>query len=205
MTEDKLKKLLQRADRAAGGATEVRVDVSAVRRRAGRKSMLNLIVPLAAAAVLMIALGIMALMFKSKEPTQEQQKVALLEDRIKQLQARTDAIIGLIQQVLDEEKRQSRLDELQAQLASIPDPIEQVQEQVDKTAFILVYQADRFYRELNQTDSAIEAYNRVIKLFPESRWAQVARQRLEEIKNKKSNKTDSKGDMKWKQQNASWS
>ena len=77
-----------------------------------------------------------------------------------------------------------------------------MQKQVDKAAFILVYQADRLYRELNQTDSAVEAYNRVIHLFPENQWARVARQRIEEIESKKSKKTESKGDLKWKLQNA---
>ncbi|OHB82850.1 MAG: hypothetical protein A2Z38_12720 [Planctomycetes bacterium RBG_19FT_COMBO_48_8] len=133
----------------------------------------------------MVALSISALMFRTTEPTTEQEKIAVLETRIKQLQARTDAALSLIQEVLDEERRQSRLDELQAQLASIPDPLEEVQNQFDKTAFILVYQADRLYRELNQTDSAVENYNRVIELFPENRWAKVARQRLSEIENKK--------------------
>ena len=133
----------------------------------------------------MVALSISALMFRTTEPTPEQEKIALLETRIKQLQARTDAALGLIQEVLDEERRQSRLDELQAQLASIPDPLEEIENQADKTAFILVYQADRLYRELNLTDSAVENYNRVIKLFHENRWAKVARQRLSEIENKK--------------------
>jgi len=185
MTEDEIKKLLQEADKTAGGAAPVRVNLSAIRRRAGRRNMVILAAPLASAAVLMVALSILAPMFRTAEPTPEQEKIALLETRIKQLQARTDAALGLIQEVLDEERRQSRLDELQAQLASIPDPLEEVQNQVDKTAFILVYQADRLYRELKQTDSAVENYNRVIALFPENRWAKVARQRLSEIKNKK--------------------
>jgi TolA-binding protein len=144
-----------------------------------------MVAPLASAAVLMVALSILTVMFRTPEPKVEQEKIALLETRIKQLQARTDAALGLIQEVLEDERRQSRLDELQAQLASIPDPLEEVQNQVDKTAFILVYQADRLYRELNQTDSAVENYNRVIKLFPENRWAKVARERLSEIENKK--------------------
>jgi len=185
MTEDEIKILLQQADKTAAGAAPVRVNLSAIRRRAGRKNMITLVAPLAAAAVLMVALSISALMFRTTEPTQEQEKIALLETRIKQLQARTDAALGLIQEVLDEERRRSRLDELQAQLASIPDPLEEIREQVDKTAFILVYQADRLYNELNQTDSAVENYNRVIKLFPENRWAKVARQRLSEIENRK--------------------
>jgi len=185
MTEDEIKKLLQRADRTAGGTAPVRVNLSAIHRRAGRKSMITLAAPLASAAVLMVALSISALMFRTAEPTEEQKKIVLLETQIKQLQARTDAALSLIQEVLEEERRQSRLDELQAQLASIPDPLEEIQNQVDKTAFILVYQADRLYRELNQTDSAVENYNRVITLFPENRWAKVARQRLSEIQKQK--------------------
>ena len=96
-----------------------------------------------------------------------------------------------------------RIEELEAQLASIPDPLEELNKQVDKTAYILIYQADRLYKELNQTDSAVENYNRVVELFPENRWANVARERLKEIENRKSEKTDLKGDMKWKPQNVS--
>jgi tetratricopeptide (TPR) repeat protein len=185
MKEDKIKNLLRQADKAAGGIAPVKVDVSSIRRRANRKNMIIMIAPLTAAAVLMVALSIMSLRFRSTEPTREQEKIALLENQIKQLQARTDAALSLIQEVLDEERKQSRLDELQAQLASIPDPLEETRKQVDKTAFILVYQADRLYNELNQTNSAVENYNRVIELFPENRWAKVARQRLSEIENRK--------------------
>jgi hypothetical protein len=185
MTEDEIKKLLQEADKTAGGIAPVRVNLSAIRRRAYRKNTIILVAPLAAAAVLMVALSILALTFRTTEPTQEQEKIALLETQIEQLQARTDAALSLIQEVLEEERRQSRLDELQAQLASISDPIEEIRKQVDKTAFILVYEADRLYNELNQTDSAVENYNRVIKLFPENRWAKVARQRLSEIENRR--------------------
>jgi tetratricopeptide (TPR) repeat protein len=192
MREDEIKKLLQQADRTAGEPAPVRVSLSAIHRRANRKRRMILVAPLAAAAVLMVAVGISALRFRNAEPTEEQKRIALLEGQVKQLQARTDAAFNFIQQVLEEERRQSRLDKLEAQLASIPDPLEEVQKQVDKTAFILVYQADRLYRELNQTDSAVENYKRVIELFPDNRWAKVARQRLSEIKNEKSNKTKQK-------------
>jgi tetratricopeptide (TPR) repeat protein len=185
MREQEIKNLLQRADKTAGGAKSVSMNLSVIRSRANRKNMIIMAAPLASAAVLMVTLSILALMFRTAEPTEEQKKIAMLESRIKQLQARTDAALSLIHQVLEEERRQSRLDELQAQLASIPDPLEEVQNQVDKTAFTLVYQADRLYRELNQTDSAVENYKRVIELFPENRWAKVARQRLSEIKDRK--------------------
>ena len=185
MTKDKLEELLQEADRIAGEPTQMRVDVSAIRRRADRRRLSSLAGPVATAAVLMIALGFGVVAIRTPEPTGEQKKIASLEDQVKQLQASTDAALALIHEVLEDERRQNRLEELEAQLASIPDPLEQVQRQVDKTAFILVYQADRLYRELNETESAVETYNRVIKLFPRNQWATVARQRLFEIEGRR--------------------
>lgn len=201
MTEDKLKNLLQKADSYAGPPDSVRIDISSLHRRAYRRHIKYSLAPLAAAAVLLIGVAIWKLPAKAPETAPGQDKIASLESRIQRLQASTDAAIELIHQVLEQEKRQSRLNELQAQLASIPDPLEEVQQQVDKTAFILVYQADRLYRELNQTESAVETYKRVIELFPENQWAQVARERLAEIKEKQSYKIELKGNSKWKLQN----
>ena len=202
MTEDEIKTLLQKADETAGGPAFARVNLSAIRRRANRRRFVNIAGPVAAAAVLVAALSIWGLTLKTARATRERQRIASLENQVKQLQARADAAMSLIREVLEQERRQQRLDELEAQLASIPDPLEEMRKQVDKTAFMLVYQADRLYNQLNQTDSAVDNYKRVIKLFPENRWARVARQRLEEIESKKSHKTNSKGDLKWKLQNA---
>ena len=185
MTEGKIKNLLQQADRIAGRPAHARVDLAAVRRRAGRRHLASLASPIVAAAILMIALGIWSLTIKTPKPTGEQRKVASLETQVKQLQASTDAALAMIHEVLEDERRQSRLDELEAKLASIPDPLEEIERQVDKTAFILVYQADRLYRELNETESAVKTYNRVIKLFPRNQWATVARKRLSEIENRR--------------------
>jgi Tfp pilus assembly protein PilN len=189
MTEDKINKLLYEVDQTAGGPVPVSVDLSAVRRRANRRQTVNLAVRVAAAAVVLFALGLWS--FTAKK-TWDQQKIVALEDQIKQLQTQTDATLNLIREVLDEERKQRRLSELRDQLASYSDPLEEIQKQVDKTAFILVYQANR-YRELDQKASAIRAYNRVIELFPQSRWAEVARQRLSEIQNNQHN--NSKGDL----------
>ncbi|GAG51767.1 unnamed protein product, partial [marine sediment metagenome] len=60
MTEDKIKNLLQEADRMAGLPGPVSANLSAiVRRRAHRRHLLvSLTPPLAAAAVILIAAGI---------------------------------------------------------------------------------------------------------------------------------------------------
>ena len=202
MSDQRIEKLLQQADRTAGRPARVRVDIADIRRRANRRRLVNVAGPVAAAAVLMIALGIWSITLRTTPTTPEQDKIASLENQVKQLQARSDAAMSLIREVLEQERRQQRLDKLEAELASIPNPLEEMQKQVDKTASMLVYQADRLYQELNQTDSAVEAYNRVIRLFPENQWARIARERLTKIENKRSNKTDSKGDLKWKLQNA---
>lgn len=191
MTEDKIKNLLQKADQTAAGPAPVSANLAAdVRRRANRRQTVNLTARIAAAAVVVIALGIWSYTAKK---TRDQQKLVTLEIQIKQLRAQTDATLNFIREVLDEERKQRCLQELQAQLASYSDPLEEIQKQVDKTAFILVYQANRMYRELDQKASAIRAYNRVIELFPQSRWAEEARQRISEIKSNQHN--NSKGDL----------
>ncbi|MBC8471451.1 MAG: hypothetical protein H8D56_18475 [Planctomycetes bacterium] len=202
MTEDQIKQLLQEADRIAGLPGPVSANLSAiVRRRAHRRHLrISITAPLAAAAVILIAVGISNFTFRPTEKTKDQEKIVLLEKQFEQLQAKTDAAINLIQEMLVAEQKQHSLNELEVQLASIPDPLEEIQRQVDKTASILIYQADRLYRELNRTDSAVETYNRVIELFPKTNQAQKARQRLLEIESRKFNKIDSKGELKWKPQ-----
>jgi hypothetical protein len=191
MTEDKIKNLLYEADQNAGGPVPVSTNLAvAVRRLANRRQIVNLTARIAAAAIVVIALGIWG--FTAKK-TRDRQRIVALEMQIKQLKNQTDATLNLVREVLDEERKQRRLNELQAQLASYTDPLEEIRKQVDKTAFILVYQANRMYRELDQKESAIQAYNRVIELFPQSRWAEVARQRLSEIQNDQTN--NSKGDL----------
>ena len=201
MTEDKIKNLLQEADRMAGLPGTVSANLSAiVRRRAHRRHLrISITAPLAAAAVILIAVGVSNFTFRTTEKTKDQEKIVLLEKQFEQLQAKTDAAVNLIQEMLVAEQKQHSLSELEAQLASIPDPLDEIQKQVDKTASILVFQADRLYRT-NRTDSAVETYNRVIELFPKTIHAQQSRQRLLEIESRKFNKIDSKGELKWKPQ-----
>jgi tetratricopeptide (TPR) repeat protein len=202
MTEDKLKNLLQEADRMASPPRPVSTNLSAiVRRRAHRRHLLvSVTAPLTAAAVILISAGILNFAVRTNKESKDQEKIVLLARQLEQLQARTDAAINLIQKMLVADQQQRSLSELEAQLASIPDPLEEIQRQVDTTASILVYQADRLYRELNRPDSAIETYHRVIKLSPQSRWAYEARQRILEIESRKYNKKDSKGELKWNPQ-----
>jgi hypothetical protein len=126
-------------------------------------------------------------------PPQDNQ-IASLQEQLRQLRQQSEATLRLVQEVVEQERRQERLRVLQAQLTSMTDPVERMRQQADKTAFALVYQADRMYRELNQTESAVETYEQVIRLFPENRWAEVAQNRLSEIKPLRINKAEMEGD-----------
>jgi hypothetical protein len=180
VTEEKLKCLLQKADQTAGYPAAVSVELSTVRRRAHRRRTFNIAAPVTAAAAILIAAGIWYLAAGAAE-TRQQKKIASLEIRVQQLQARADATLNLVREVLEDQRRQRHLAELEAELARIGDPLQKVKDEIEKTAFILVYQADRMHNELNQTDSAVDTYNRVIELFGQTRSAQTARQRLSEI------------------------
>ena len=200
MSEDKIKRMLQEADRQAGPPETFEVDISAIRKKALHRKIINIASPVAAAAVLIFGVCFLILQTPETKPIPKPIETASTEMKIKQLQANTEATINLIHEILEQERSQQRLNELEVELASIPDPVEKVNEELDRTAFILVYSADKMYNELNLTDSAVETYKRVIKLFPDNQWAQVARERLDTIKNSE-NQNRSKGDSKWKKQN----
>jgi TolA-binding protein len=156
--------------------------------------------PMAVAAMVLVGAALGAICVRAEKP--EPRRIASLEEQVKQLQAQNDATLKLVQEVLEKDRQDRRLASLNAELASIPDPMREIDRQVDKTAFILVYQADKLYKELNQTDSAVRAYKEVIQLFPTNQWADVARERLSQIEQRRINKSDKqKGAVEWEPRN----
>jgi hypothetical protein len=187
MTEDRIGNLLQQADQMAGSAAAPANLTAVVRRRARWRRTIRMAAPVGAAVAALAAVGVWSLATGTGKTAQDQERFVSIETQLAQLQARTDATLKLIQDVLEKERQQRKLAELKAKLANIGDPLEEVQEQVEKTAFILVYQADRMYQQRNQRDSALATYNRVIELFPQTRSAQTARERLSEIRTNRLN------------------
>jgi len=203
VTEERIRELLRDADRAAGPPSFGRVTADGIQRRIRRRRLVWIAAPVAAAAMVLLAFRLWGIDARNTPPAPEQrQQIASLEEQVERLQAQTDATLRLVQGVLAEQRQQQRLAALEAELASIPDPLAELEKQTDKTAFVLVYQADRLYRELNQTDSAVEAYEQVIRLFPQNQWAEVARKRLAEIKKQKIEESKTEGDSKCGLQNA---
>lgn len=202
MNEDQIRTLLQRADEAAGEPAIRGISVAGIRQRIHRRRIITTAAPLAA-AVITIAIATLSHPKPDSIPLPPPQpaRIASLEEQVKQLQAQTDATLKLVQEVLEKDRHQRRLAALEAELASIPDPVRQMEQQVDRSAFLLLYQADRLYKELNQTESAVAAYKEVIHLFPENQWADVARERLDQIEQRQINKSEDKGEAKCESRN----
>ncbi|MHC4131300.1 MAG: hypothetical protein ACYSSP_09005 [Planctomycetota bacterium] len=179
MSEDKLTDLIHNADEMTPHPSYSIKSSSAILKQLARQRHRRLWIASTAACLLLIS-GITLISAYSIKTKTEQQRIIALETRIKQLQADADATLKLVRQVIHQQQQQQKLDELNAQLAAIPDPLEEINRQIERTAFILLYQADR-YGELNQKQHAIDSYNRLIELFPQTDSAQKAKQKLENI------------------------
>ncbi|MCU0918296.1 MAG: hypothetical protein MUC88_27585 [Planctomycetes bacterium] len=189
MNEEKIKHLLAEADQRAGEPRFGPVSTAGVRRRACQRRLVWQGGPVAAAALVLVGMTLWAVGRRPGE-SQPPQRIASLEEQVRQLQAQNETTLKLVQEVLEKDRRDRRLAALEAQLASIPDPVKEIDRQVDKTAFILLYQADKLYKELNQTESAVRAYQEIIQLFPTNQWANVARERLSQIEQRRFNKSE---------------
>jgi tetratricopeptide (TPR) repeat protein len=202
VNEEQIGQLLAKADETASDATFRLITTAGIRRRVRHRRLVRVAVPTSLAAVIAIAAALSTLSILTRKPQPAPQRIASLEEQVKQLQARADATLKLVQEVLERDRQDRRLAALETELASIPDPVQEIDRQVDKTAFILIYQADKLYKELNQTESAVAAYKEVIQLFPTNRWATVARERLSQIEQRRLNKSDEQeGEPKWEPRN----
>jgi hypothetical protein len=149
----------------------------------------------AAAAVLVLSLSTVAWVnrYGRTGPTliiadngQKPVSVAELQMQIEQLREEIRTGCEAVQEVLRRQEAEQRLAALRKQTEA--DPLKEVNDQVDRAALTMVYQADRMYRELNLRESAVASYEQTIKLFPQTHWAHVAKDRLAELK------TSGKGD-----------
>jgi len=203
VNEERIRTLLQKADEAADEPRFGPVTVGGIRAQARRRQLVRIGAPMAAAAMVLVGVTLWAICMQTGRPQPQPQQIVSLEEQVKQLQTQTDATLKLVREVLERDRQDRRLAALETELASIPDPVKEIGRQVDKTAFILVYQADKLYKELNQTDSAVRAYREVIQLFPTNQWADVARERLSQIEQRQINKSDrQKGAAKCEPRNA---
>ncbi len=177
MMDERLIQMLCDADRTAGTphVADAAILAGITCRRAHARKIRRMAIGIGAAATIAI-LATMAVTIRI-----EQQRIEHIQRQIAELTERTDATVAFVKTILEEHDDRQKLVRLNQQLASISDPIKEIQNRVDETAFAMLYQADMLYKQLNLKESAVQAYQRVIELFPDNRWAETARERIKQI------------------------
>ncbi|HUT60849.1 MAG TPA: hypothetical protein VNA25_23630 [Phycisphaerae bacterium] len=80
------------------------------------------------------------------------------------------------------ERHQREIGRLRRELEA-PSAIERLQQELDRAAFAAMLRAEKTYRLDNRPQEATVYYRQVLRLDPASRWAELARRRLNEIEN----------------------
>jgi hypothetical protein len=179
MSEDKLFQLLKQADTETEVLPLDTASLSlAVHERLRRRKQ-TLRYGMAAAAAMIIV----ACVFGQRQYQfyQKQQQITRLQQDIEDLNRRTEQTLALVRDILARQQQQDELRKLNQPLAGYKNSIRR---EIDETAFILVYQADRMVEKYNNAETAIDFYNQVIERFGDTPSAQTARERLDKIKQK---------------------
>jgi hypothetical protein len=172
MTHDPLADLLREADAAAPPppATDRLADkvYRQARTRSRRRNF--------SAAVAVVACIAAAVSFVRKPTAPQPTRVAAVVDPAELSRLRSDAAMHLkvADAVLSRTQRRART----ARLRDTPVTIESERE---KAALALLDHGDRLRRDLKEVNAALDAYRRTIELFPDTRWAAVARERISQL------------------------
>ncbi|MBN2582921.1 MAG: hypothetical protein JXL80_07630 [Planctomycetes bacterium] len=184
MDDDGLGQLLRQTD-AATATPDTAADLAdRVRGRDRiRRARRALAGRLAAAAAVLIVVGVgafYATLHRGAETGNGGEAAAsaeMLQARIAALDS--DARVAMsCAAAIERAERRSRGRRRLELLTARPDPLEVAQRNLDAAAFMAVYHADGLARDDRTRAEAIRTYQEVIRLFPETRWAAVARQRL---------------------------
>jgi hypothetical protein len=196
---DPLQELLRRADKAAGPPPPISDDLAArVLRTAARRRPWRFAIAAAAALLIATGAGLWTVYMVSpedrpreapdiiakgpSEPSHPDTARELAE--IERLRAEADRRAQIATAMAAHWKSQRRLAELNRRLQQ-PDPLERTRREVEQTACILLRTAERRCQEPRQLVSCVEAYERVIELFPETHAAKTARKQLNALQPEK--------------------
>ena len=192
MKRDTLHNLLSNAD-AMGIRAAERSDhelVEQVRSKARRRKRVRH--SLIAAAVMLVGVsGLLRLMPPPENPvakrgdsvqiiTDREAEAVKLQAEVFQLRQESQQREQLVRRLLEAERRGKLAAQLNKSRPS-SDTLAAIRLEQDRSALILIHQAQRFDSEMQKRPEALEAYRRVVALFPQSQWADVARKRLDEM------------------------
>jgi len=171
--------LLQEADRLAGAVPSGPADLAQRVRRSARRR--RLVKGVSAAVLTLLVSATVAFLLRRERRPEETIEVAKRQAEIQILQKEIDQARETVNHLLLLE--QARL--LRRELAVRPDPLEELDRQTDRTAFILVRHANQLEHRIGRADLALTEYRRVVNMFPKTTWANIARDRIRQLENRK--------------------
>lgn len=190
-TEQDIQQLLRAADAAAQSPPVISADrlIAAVRHQQSRHKTARRMLAggLSAAAMVTIVCSVWAYQSAAK-----QQQIAGLQQDIDRLNRRVDSTLALVAETLKTQRDRETLAQLDAQLSVYDQSRRQFQEHEETAAMTLLLQAEQM-QETNLTQGSQNYYNRVIRMYPDTPSAAMARQKLQQLKN--SQETLMKGNM----------
>jgi hypothetical protein len=204
-SNDPLKQWLRRADAAAGAPPALRADLPARVRQLAAKRRKNKVVGLGALSAAAVAAGVIlwatvwsdrnittpAPVITQGDPTPtaapnitqantgSAPATTTVSDndrdaaRLAQIRFEIDWRLRAVKGVEEDERGRVRQDRLRT-----PDPLDAMRQNIDTVALVMVRQADRMAETSNNREVAATQYRRTVELFPQSSWAETARQRL---------------------------
>lgn len=172
---DVLEELLRSTDAANPPPARTCDVVPAVKRRRSQRRRVRVATASFTSAALLVAAAV-ALLREPPRPRPAPLAVAPMTPPIELNPETRVRIHEMTIQALQARRAQRRSAERIAAVASTPSP----RELRDRAALILIYDAEQ-HRRARRRDDAVAAYRRTIDLFPQSPWADVARQRLKQI------------------------
>ena len=206
-TEDELKDLLRRADADASPHSAPDYLSAGVRRlMARRRRRFRATVAATAAAVMLCASAGLWLIAQRGEtaisqddpavvqvaqekPLDDNAEIARLRVRIARLEGDTRRREEAILQMQADAEAEREKEQLATRVETLEEITRQIARDVDEAAFVAVFYADLMRDRHGRVEEALATYRDVIRLFPQTPSAQLAKRRLIEIE-----KPNSKGD-----------
>jgi hypothetical protein len=191
MTDHELRELLLQADEAAwlNKSSQRTFDPNAIRSRVRRRSDRNRAL---VAGIAIVACLSALVVFSGRDGSNPQPELPIAQSATispKEIDALMNQIAVLeaearsAKAIVDRLRRTERLTSLSNERAMEPGlPINSTpNEQIERAAGIGVVAADFLAGELDRRQDAAESYRAVVRHFPESQWASIARERLSQM------------------------
>jgi hypothetical protein len=177
MSEELFQQLLTGADADAAKSPVLNADavIAAVRHKQTRQKSRHIV--LSGCSSIAAALLIAGLIWICHNRNKQLQ-IARLQNEIQILNQRLDTTMAMVQKTLEIQRRQEKLEQLENQLAQYGDFDRKLQAQEENTALTILIQADRL-QNANLLKDAQVFYGHVVDMYPNTYWAQIARQKLQ--------------------------